>query len=174
MAAVVEIRRLTSNGPTSTDVTGVNTRVDAEDSHSTNRLSDPVIILPSGDAYSVWCVLRPEVTTPPVTLVSNMKVYPGVPDPTYFKGDVTAVGYSATDYVANPNPAIQLSTGNYADLESAPVELSTLLAAGRALTGTRSTNGSWATMFVYQFVVGDAATPGLTQEATLYFQYDET
>ena len=54
----VQIRRLTGSGPTATDVTSINTRLNAEDAHSTGGTSNPILKPAAGTNYSFWAVFR--------------------------------------------------------------------------------------------------------------------
>lgn len=75
MAATVVINRLTGAGPTLNVITTINTRCNAEDTHSTAGTSNPIVIPSSGTNYSYWCVTRLQCTVAPTTLINNLKWY---------------------------------------------------------------------------------------------------
>ena len=54
----IQIRRLTGAGPTATNITSINTRLNAEDAHSTAGTTNPILKPASGTNYSYWAVFR--------------------------------------------------------------------------------------------------------------------
>ena len=54
----LQIRRLTGAEPTATNVTSINTRLNAEDAHSTAGTTNPILKPASGTNYSYWASFR--------------------------------------------------------------------------------------------------------------------
>jgi hypothetical protein len=59
MPATVQIVRKTGASPGSaTNITGINTRANAEDAHSVSGTSNPIRVPTSGTKYSYWVTTR--------------------------------------------------------------------------------------------------------------------
>lgn len=179
MAATVTIRRLTGAGPTSTDITGINTRANAEDAHSTAGTTNPIQIPAAGTNYSYWVVTQLSVDVTPAGTINNIKWY--TDGANGFGTGVTCKMNTATGYVqATGTPGTtgtQLTTGNYATLAGAPVDAFTKTAASpQAVTGTMSnpSTGALGDRVVYQIEVASTAAPGATATETFTWTYDET
>ncbi len=97
--ATIVIERLTSTGPTHTNVTSTNSRIDASDAHSTNSTANPVSIPTSGLNYSYWATFRLKCTVAPTTLINNIKFY--MDGSNTFGTDVDLYGYSAYQLCAS-------------------------------------------------------------------------
>lgn len=177
MVATVLIRRLTSTGPTATDITSINTRANAYDTHSTADTTSPVKIPASGSNYSYWVVTRLDCTVAPSGSLSNVQWYT---DGTNSLGTgVTMVVSTATTYVQASGTAaetgIVLNTTNYSTLAGAPSNsFAYTSAATLVVSGTTSTTGQFGDRVVYQVVVASTASPGATAQETITWQYDET
>ncbi len=127
MAATVTIRRLTGAGPTSTDVTSINTRANAEDAHSTAGTTNPIQIPAAGTNYSYWVVTQLSADTSPSGTINNVKWY--TDGANGFGTGVTAKGNTATGYVqATGTPG---TTGNPAARTAARTADQARLAARR-------------------------------------------
>jgi hypothetical protein len=179
MAATVTIRRLTGAGPTSTDITGINTRANAEDAHSTAGTTNPIQIPAAGTNYSYWVVTQLSADTSPAGTINNIKWY--TDGANGFGTGVTCKVNQATGYVqATGTPGTtgtQLTTGNYATLSATPVDAFGLTAASPlAVTGSISnpSTGAFGNRVVYQIEVASTAAPGATPAETFTWKYDET
>jgi len=177
MSATVLIRRLTSTGPTLTDITSINTRANAEDTHTTAGTSNSVLIPAAGSNYSYWVVTRLDVTAITGGTVNNIKWY--ADGTNNFGTGVTCNGNTATAYTQATGTAgttgLQLTTGNYATVTT-PVDVFTFTAGSpKSVTGsTSSVSAVFADMFVYQLVVGTTAASGASAQETFTYQYDDT
>jgi hypothetical protein len=175
MPATVEIRRLTSTTPTSTNVTSANTRLNAEDAASTGT-TNPIQIPTSGTKYSFWATFQLHCTVAPSVSISELKWFT---DGTGSFG--TGIGLNAaraTSYVQATGTAgdtgTELTTGNHAGITGSPVNAFTYTSASPlALTGSTSTTGAFGDRVVLQLTVGTTAAPGITPTETLTFRYDE-
>lgn len=179
MAATVTIRRLTGAGPTSTDITGINTRANAEDAHSTAGTTNPIQIPAAGTNYSYWVTTQLSVDVTPAGTINNIKWY--TDGANGFGTGVTLKVGQATSYVqATGTPGTtgtQLTTGNHAGLTGAPVDGFTYTSASPlAVTGTMSnpSTGALGNRVVYQIEVASTAAPGATPAETFTWKYDET
>jgi hypothetical protein len=178
MAATVLIRRLTSTGPTLTDITSINTRANAEDAHSTAGVSNPILVPSAGTNYSYWVSTRLDVTAITGGTVNNIKWY--TDGGNGLGTGVTCKGQDAASYVqATGTPGTtgtQLTTGNHAGLSGAPADVFTFTAGSpKSITGTTSSvSATFANLFVYQVEVGTTASSGATGTETFTWQYDDT
>lgn len=73
MPATVEITRLTGSGPSISNITSMNSRVDNWDTQSTGDTANPVTIPSSGSAYSFFCSTQLDCTATPTTLINNLR-----------------------------------------------------------------------------------------------------
>jgi hypothetical protein len=175
MPATVQIRRLHGSGPTSTDITSANTRLNAEDAASTGT-TNPVQIPSSGTKYSYWAVTQLHCTVAPSVSISNIKWYTDGGN-----GLGTGVGLvanTATGYVqATGTPGDtgdELTTGNYATLAGAPSNAFAYTSGSPlSVTGTTGTTGAFGDRVVMQLTVGSTASPGVTPTETMTWRYDE-
>lgn len=181
MAATVTIRRWTgaSGSPTKTDITGINTRANAEDAHSTAGTNNPIQIPGSGTNYSYWVSTRLSADTSPSGTIDNIRWYSDGSN--NFGTGVTCKGNSATSYVQATGTlgttGTQLTTGNHSGLSAAPVDVFTHTSGSpKSLSGSISnpSTGDFGDFFVYQIEVGTSAGPGATAQETFTFKYDET
>lgn len=178
MAATVQIRRLTGvAAATSTDITAINTRANAEDAHSTAGTSNPVQIPSSGTNYSYWVITQLNCTVAPSVSLSNIKWFT---DGANGLGTGVACKVStATGYVQASGTlgttGLQLTTGNYATLAGAPSDAFAFTsAAPLSVAGSLgATTGAFGDRVVYQVEVINTAAPGATAAETFTFRYDE-
>ena len=179
MSATVLIYRWTGSGPSSTNVTSTNSRIDASDTQSTGETSAPVTIPASGTNYSFWASFRLYCSVAPATEVANLQIYSSGS-----LGLGTGWGLNvaqATTYaqgVGVTGNGTQLTTGNYATLTGSPVGFQTYTSGSTlALTGSivaASAPASFGNYFVFQFTLGSTASPGPTSaQPTVTVQYDE-
>ncbi len=179
MAATVTIRRLTSTGPTSGDITSINTRANAEDTNTTAGTSNPIQIPAAGTNYSYWVVTQLSVDVTPAGTINNIKWY--TDGANGFGTGVTCKMNTATGYVqATGTPGTsgtQLTTGNYATLAGAPTDAFAFTSGSpKSVTGTISnpSTGALGDRVVYQIEVDSTAGPGATPQETFTWKYDET
>lgn len=178
MTATVLIRRLTGAGPTATDITSINSRANAADSHSTGDTTSPITIPPSGTNYSYWVTTRLDATVTPSGTIDNLRWYSDGSN--NFGTGVTCKGQEATSYVqatGSTGNGDQLTTGNHAGLTGSPVDVFGLTSGSpKSLTGSISnpSTGQFGSRFVYQIEVASTASPGATAQETFTWKYDET
>jgi hypothetical protein len=177
MAATVKINRLTGSGPTYTDITAINTRANAEDSHSTAGTTNSILIPTSGTNYSYWVTTQLEVTAITGGTVNNLRWY--TDGANGFGTGVTCKAQNATSYVqASGTPGTtgtQLTTGNHAGLSGAPVDAFTFTSGSpKSLTGSTSSAAKFGDLMVYQIEVGTTAASGPTASETFTWKYDDT
>ena len=179
--ATVKIYRFTgaTGSPTETDVTSINSRLNAVDSHSTGGTTNPVKIPDSGTNYSYWGSFRMKVTeNTDSNTIDNMKFYTdGVND---FGTGISGVVASASGYVqatgTQGTTGDELTTGSYPELNEAPSDAFGYT-SGSALDLTTSGTGTSSTGFIgdyvaYQIQVGDTASVGASSQEISNFQYD--
>lgn len=177
MAATVLIRRLTGAGPTATDITSLNTRANAEDTHTTAGTSNSILVPAAGTNYSYWVVTRLDVTAITAGTVDNVKWY--TDGSNNFGTGVTCKGNTATTYVQATGTAgttgIQLTTGNYSTLAGAPTDVfAWTTGSPLSVTGTTTGTGQFGDRVAYQIEVGTTAASGATAQETFTWRYDDT
>jgi hypothetical protein len=170
------IYKYVGSGPTGTDITSTNDRVDAADAVSTNDTSNPVTVPASGTNYSYWNSLRFYCNTAPPTLINNLNLYTGGSN-TLGTGWGCNVG-QATSYVqatGSTGDGTQLTTGNYSSLTGSPSNIFAYTSGSPlSISGSTTTTGAFGNFIVYQFTVGSTASAGPTAAApTLTFTFDE-
>jgi hypothetical protein len=175
----LQIRRLTGAGPTSTDITSINTRLNAEDAHSTAGTSNSILKPASGTNYSYWCVTQLYYNGSGTGTINNIK---------WFTDGSNGLGTgrtmnvnTATGYVQATGTAgetgTQLTTGNYATLAGAPTNAfayttgSPLAVAGSV---TNPNNSAFGDRVVFQVAVADTASAGASSAETMSFRVDST
>ena len=182
MAATVKIVRLTSSGPTETDVTSVSTRASTSDNPYTTETTNPVPIPAAGSNRTFWVVTRLKVTVTPSGTIDNLKWYT---DGTNGSGTgiTTEAGTSASYDQATGTVGTtgdQLNSTNYTGLSptspSADNAFGYTSAASLSVTGTISspTTGQFGSYVAYQYTVGTGAGAGTASSETFTWQYDET
>lgn len=175
----VQIRRLTGAGPTSTDITSINTRLNAEDAHTTAGTSNPVRVPSSGTNYSYWCVTQLYYDGSGTGTIDNIEWFT---DGTNSLG--TGVGLNAQDatgYVQATGTAgttgTELTTGNYATLTGAPVNaFGFTTGSPKTVTGsvTNPSSEAFGNRMVLQLTVASTASAGSTSSETITWRYDST
>jgi hypothetical protein len=185
MAATVIINRTTGTSPgADTDITGINTRANAEDAHSTAGTTNPIRIPSSGTNYSYWVTTRLEVSVTPAGTIDNLRWF--TDGANSFGTGVTATGAKAStgadagyrEATGTPGTTgTQLLQANHSGLDEAPVDIFTLTSGSpKSLTGTitNPSTGSFGDNWVYQLEVDNTAGPGATTGETFTWRYDET
>ena len=177
MAATVTIRRLTGAGPTSTDITSINTRANAEDAHTTAGTSNSILVPAAGTNYSYWVVTQLNVTAITSGTVDNVKWY--TDGTNNFGTGVTCRVGTATGYTQATGTAgttgTELTVGNYATFtlgDSNAFDYNS--GAPLSVTGTTTGTGAFGDRVVYQIEVGSTAASGATATETFTWRYDDT
>lgn len=179
MPATVTIRRWTgsSGGPTKTDITGINTRANAEDAHTTAGTTNPILVPTSGTNYSYWVTTGLQIDAITGGTVSNIKWYT---DGSNSLGTgITCKGNTANSYVQATGTAgttgTQLTTGNHSGLAGAPSDVFAYTSASpKSISGSSSSTGAVGDFMVYQIEVDDTATAGAATAETFTWRYDDT
>lgn len=184
MAATVQIVRKTGAGPTATDITGINTRANAEDAHSVAGTSNPIRIPAAGTNYSYWVTTRLNVTVTPAGTIDNLRWF--TDGANGFGTGVTCVGAKASTGAAagyreatgTPGTTgTELTQANHTGLDEAPADVFGFTSgAPKSLVGsiTNPSTGEFGDHWVYQIAVASTAGPGATPSETFTFRYDET
>lgn len=177
----VQIRRWTgtSGSETKTDITGINTRLNAEDAHTTAGTSNPIVVPTSGTNYSFWAVTRLFYSGSGTGTINNVKWYTdgvnGLGTGVSLKMQA-ASGYVQATGTAGTTGSV-LNTTNYATLSGAPVDAFTktsgspLSVSGSA---TNPNNSEISDFVVLQVEVGTTASQGATPTESMTWQYDST
>jgi len=181
MAATVTIRRWTGSagGPTKTDITGINTRANAEDTHTTAGTSNPIQIPAAGTNYSYWVSTQLSADTSPAGTINNIKWYT---DGSNGMGTgITVKMNTASAYVqATGTPGTSgniLNTGNHASLAGVTSDAFSFTSGSpKSVTGTISnpSTGDIGHQVVYQIEVASTAGPGPANSEQFTWRYDET
>ena len=176
--ATVKIFRLTGSTPTETDITSINTRLNATDAHSTGGTTNPIKIPDSGTNYSYWATTRLNVTdNPDSNTVDNMKWYTdgsmdygtgvgmNVAAASGYVQATGAEGETGDELGATHTDLINTVTGAGSYTSASPMAIDT------SNTGTSSTGfiGDW---IAQQVTVDSTAGVGATSTETLTFQFD--
>ena len=177
MAATVTIRRLTGAGPTSTDITSINTRANAEDAHTTAGTSNSILVPAAGTNYSYWVVTQLNVTAITAGTVDNVKWY--TDGSNNFGTGVgcrvgTATGYTQATGTAGTT-GTELTVGNYATFTLGDSNAFDFTSGSpMSVTGTTTGTGAFGDRVVYQIEVGTTAASGATAQETFTWRYDDT
>jgi len=175
----VQIRRKTGSGPTATDITSINTRMNAEDTHSTAGTSNPIRVPTTGTNYSYWATAQLYYTGTDTGTINNLE---------WFTDGANGLGTGVTLVVSPAN--------SYVEATGTPGTTGTqlLLAAHAGLTGTPTNAFAYVTgaalalggsvtdpssqdvgsAVVLQVEVASAAAAGATPQETMTFRYDST
>lgn len=181
MAATVTIRRWTgtSGSPTKTDITGINTRANADDTHTTAGTTNPIQIPTSGTNYSYWVSTRLSADTSPSGTINNIKWYTDGSN-TLGTGVTCKASGSASAYTQATGTVGTtgnvLNSTNYTGVGT-PVDAFTYTSGSPlSVTGSISnpSTGDFGNFVVYQIEVGTTAGPGATGSETFTWKYDET
>jgi len=188
MVATVIIERLTGVGPTRTDITSINTRANAFDSHTTGDTANPIEIPSAGTNYSYWVNTQLNATVTPDNLIDNIEWFTDGTN-SYGVGITlqvaTAALLSYTQATGTPGvTGILLNDTNYTGgtitpaIPGADNAFTFVTGAPLAVTGSiaNPTTGAFGDMVIYQVAVGTTATPGTKPASpeTITWRYDET
>lgn len=180
MAATIIIRRWTgaSGSPTKTDITSINTRANAEDSHSTAGTSNSILVPTDASTnWSYWVSTQLDASAITGGTVDNLKWYTDSSD--NFGTGVSATGQDSTAYkqaAGTPGTSgTELTVGNHPSLSGAPVDPFTFTSGSpKSISGSTSSTGDFGDQFVYQIGVTSAASSGATAQETFTWKYDDT
>jgi hypothetical protein len=175
----VQIRRLTGAGPTGTDITSINTRLNAEDAHTTAGTTNPILKPAAGTNYSYWCATRLYYNGAGTGTINNIKWF--TDGANGLGTGRTLVVNTATGYVqATGTPGetgTQLTTGNYATLAGAPTNaFAYTTGSPLSVTGTVTNPSSayFGDYVVMQAEIGTTASAGASSTETVSWRYDST
>lgn len=179
MAAVISIRRWSgpASHPTKTDITGVNTRANTEDSHSSSGTANCLLIPAIGKNFSYWVSTRLYIESISKGTIDNIRWF--TDGTNNFGTAVACVGNTADSYTpASGIPGqtgLELSLSNCPTLTSEPVDIFSFTPSSpKNLTGSAAKTGDVGQFLVYQIQVGSAAQTGATAQETFTFKYDDT
>jgi hypothetical protein len=178
MGATIQIRRWTgaSGAPTKTNIAGINTRLNAEDAHSTAGTTNSILIPAAGSNYSYWASIRLYISAITGGTVNNLKWF--TDGANGLGTGITALVSTAASYVQATGTAgttgLVLNTTNYAGATT-PVDPFTYTSASPlSISGSASAVGDVGDFIVQQLVVGTTANQGATPQETATFRYDDT
>jgi hypothetical protein len=185
MAATVQIVRKTGAGPgTPTDITGINTRANAEDVHTTAGTANPIRIPAAGTNYSFWVTTRLNVTVTPAGTIDNLRWFTdganGFGTGVTCRGAKASTGADAGYRIATGTvgtTGLLLNGTNHTGLDEATADVFGFTSGSpKSLSGslTNPTTGQFGDHWVYQIEVGTTAGPGATPTETFTWRYDET
>jgi hypothetical protein len=179
MSATVKIQRWTgtTGSPTKTDVTSINSRMNAEDTSTTAGTSNSILIPSAGTNYSYWASFRLNITAIVGGTVNNIKFF--TDGANSFGTGISLKASTATAYAQATGTAgtsgTQLTTGNYATLAGAPVDAFTYTSGSPlAIAGSASATGDVGDFLVLQIEVVNTAASGATAQETMTLRYDDT
>lgn len=185
MPATVQIRRHTgaAGSQTKTDVTSINTRLNAEDAHTTAGTTNPVQVPTSGTKYSFWASFRLNCSVAPSGTIDNIRWYTdasnnlgtGLTMKVATASAGADAGYRQATGSAG-DTGTQLTTGNHTGLDGSPADAFTYSAGSPlAVAGSiTATTGEFGRFVVLQIEVGTTAGPGASAQETITWKYDET
>lgn len=181
MAATVLIRRITGTtaSQTADDITGINTRANAQDAHEVADVDNPVQKPTSGLKYSFWVSTRLDATVTPAGTIDNIRWF--ADGANGFGTGITCKGITATAYKqATGTPGDtgnQLNSTNYTTVTGATVDVfGHTSGSPKTVAGSinNPSTGQFGDLFVYQIEVSTAAGPGASNQETFTFRFDET
>lgn len=175
----VQIRRKTGSGPTATDITSINTRLNAEDAHSTAGTTNPIRVPTTGTNYSYWATTQLYYTGTATGTINNIEWFTDGGN-----GLGTGVGLvvsTAGAYVQATGTAgttgLPLSMANHSGLSGTPTNAFVYVTgAALAVNGsvTDPNNQDVGSAVVIQVTVQPTAAAGATPQETMTFRYDST
>lgn len=178
----VQIRRLVGTSPGTSgavDITSINTRLNAEDAHTTAGTTNTILKPTSGTNRSYWCVTRLYYNGAGTGTINNIK---------WFTDGANSLGTgrglvvnTATGYVqatgTEGTTGTELNTTNYATLAGAPTNAfdyttsSPLAVSGSVTDPSSEYFGDYVVM---QATVADTASAGVSTAETISCRYDTT
>lgn len=184
MPATVTIRRWTGApaGPTKSDITGINTRANAQDAHETADVDNPIQIPGAGTNYSYWVSARLSADSAPSGTIDNLRWYSdgtnnlgtGVTCKVAKASTGADAGYRQATGTLGQTGTL-LNQTNHTGLDAAPADcFGKTSGSPLALNGSQTGTGDFGDFVVYQIEVASTASPGATPQETFTFKYDET
>ena len=177
--ATVQILRKTGVTPDNTNITDINTRVKADDTHSTAGTDNPIRVPDTGTNYSYWATMRLNVSeNDEGNTISNMKWYTDgtnnlgtglgldVALASAYDQAVGTEGTSGSAIDGNHSNLISSVTGAFNYDSDSPLDIDA------TVTGTSST-GEIGDFVIKQVTVGSTAGPGSSTAEDMFFRYDE-
>jgi hypothetical protein len=183
MAASIIINRWTgpAGSETKTDITSINTVANANDTHQPTASSsiDPIRVPASGTNYSYWVSTRLSAVTSPSGTINNIRWY--TDGSNNFGTGVTCRGNTSPAYVEATGvvglSGDYLDTINHPSLSGPTADVFIFnYASPFPITGsiTNPDTGDFGHFMVYQVEVDPTAGPGVTNQETFTWIYDET
>lgn len=176
MAAIVIINRLTGTSPgVKTDIAGINTRVNADDTHTTAGIVNPVTIPTSGTKRSFWAHTQLEVVSGLGGIIDNIRwfISGSLDTGIVLNGEAATAYVQATGTVGDSGD--ELNVVNHPSLIGAPSDLTVFTSGSpKLISGSTSGSGSFGNFLVYQFDVDNTAQPGVISPLAMTWKYDET
>lgn len=179
MAATVTIRRWTgsSGSPTKTNITSVNTRANAADTHTTSGTGDSILVPAVGTNYSYWLSTRLSVDSISSGTVDNLRWY--TDGSNNFGTGVTCKGAAASDYVqATGTPGqsgTQLTAEDHPKLGGTPINIFSFTSSSpKTVNGSTGSTGDFGDFLVYQMEIASSASDGATGAEKFTWRYDDT
>lgn len=177
----VQIRRWTGDdgSPSKTNVTSINSRLNAEDAHTTAGTDNPILVPAAGTNYSFWAHFRLYYDGTGSGTINNIKWFTDGAN-----GLGTGVGLNvatATYYVQATGDVgetgDQLTEAAHGGLNDTPAN-AFARTSGSPLTVDGSVtdpeNEDFGDFVVLQTTVGPTASAGATPSETMTFRYDTT
>jgi len=177
MPATVQIRRWTGATPTKTDITSINTRLQADDTHTTAGTTSPILIPASGTNYSYWATTALYVSAITSGTVNNIKWYTDGAN-SLGTGVGLLVSGAASTYTqatgTTGTTGTVLNNTNYPGVGT-PVSAFTYTSGSPlAITGSTTSAADVGTLVVLQITVDNTAGQGASATETITWQYDDT
>jgi len=164
--------------------TGINTRANAYDTHSTADTTNPIRIPAASSNYSYWVSTRLKCTVSPAGTINNVKWFSdgtnSMGTGVTCVGELASTGANAGYIQATGTPGTTgtvLSMANHTGMDAEPTDVfAWTTGSPKTLTATISnpSTGEFGEHFVYQVVVASTASPGVTTSETFSWRYDET
>lgn len=178
MAATVQIRRLTGAGPTSTNITSINTRLATDDTHTTAGTTHPIAI-PTGISpnFSFWASFQLNATVAPSVLINNIRWYTdgsnSLGTDVDMNAGTTSAGYvQATGVVGTSGDAVDGTSYPGTDGDWGPA-FSCTSGSPLVVAGSQAGTGAFGDLVVCQISVNSTAVPGATTQETITWKWDE-
>lgn len=181
----VQIRRWTgaNGGPTKTDITGINTRLNAYDGHSPNDTSYPIRIPASGENFSFWAVTRLYFSGDGIGTINNIEWYMDGGNGLGEGVELLVATAGAYDQATGTpgETGDELTVASYgngtSDLDAEPVDAFTFddespLSVEGSVTDPDDED--FGDFVVMQLKVDNTAGPGATPTETATWLYDTT
>lgn len=177
MPATVQIRRWTGSTPTKTDVTSINSRLNAYDGHSTADTSNPILIPPTGTNYSFWATFCLYVAAITGGTVNNIKWYTdgsnGLGTGISLKVSANATSYTQATGTDGQSGTV-LNNTNYPGVGTPANAFDYTSSSPLSVTGSTTGTGDVGNLVVLQLEVASTASQGATPQETITWQYDDT